>query len=214
MKEWKVTVKKLTGVELLRQAASMTIGKESKISLHRAYALGHSLQRTQIFWIKFHDIPLSVTGHLVRHVHSQPYVLSKRPDRGGASMDEECNSLANRLTSAYSDADDYYFTDMCFKVRSLPDKFGRKSPTSMALLMNAEEIISISRVRLCNKASKETRDVWNAVVNEIANIDPDLFQLCVPNCVHQGFCRERPCCGFSESAGYKRIRNNYKELFK
>lgn len=213
MKKYDITVTKLTDIELLRRAAAMTTGKDSKMTLRRAYMLGHSLSRTQLFWIEFHDIPLSVMGHLVRHIHAQPYVLSKRPDRGGASMEAECNSLANKLTLAYSAADDDYFADMCFNVRFLFDRFGRNSPTSMALLINAEEIINISRVRLCNKASKETMDVWNAVVNEIANVDPDLFSLCVANCVHQGFCRERPCCGFIKSDKYNELRNNYLKLF-
>lgn len=207
MNEWKIKVTKLTDVGLLRAAASMTIGKESKISLKRAYTLGHSLQRTQMFWIEFHDIPLSVMGHLVRHIHAQPYVLSKRPDRGGEDFSAECEYLAELINKGD-------FVNALDMADNMPDNFGRKSPTSMGLLLNAEEIINISRVRRCNKAAKETSQVWANVVSELEKVDPDLAELCVPNCVHQGFCRERPCCGFSSSDGYKRIRNNYKELFK
>lgn len=214
MKEWKIIVKKLTDGELLRAAASMTIGNPSSISVRRAYALGHSLQRTQLFWIEFHDIPLSVMGHIVRHIHAQPYVLSKRPDRGAEDFSDVCNDLANRLTQSYNESKDEDFAAHNNSVRFLPDSFGRKSPTSMGLLLNAEEIVNISRVRLCNKAAKETSQVWANVVNKLEEVDPDLAEFCVPACVHQGFCRERPCCGFTTTDGYKRIRNNYKELFK
>ena len=67
-----VSAVKLTDVDLLRSAASTTIGHESQITLERAYALGHSIIRTQLFWVECKNIPLFVASQLVRsHVGVQ-----------------------------------------------------------------------------------------------------------------------------------------------
>lgn len=44
-----VKVKKLTDVALLRKANSFTTGKGSVMTLEKAYKLGHSPIRTQLF---------------------------------------------------------------------------------------------------------------------------------------------------------------------
>lgn len=82
-----IKVRKLTDVSLLREMAEMTTGKPCKMNLFTAYKNLHSLVRTQIFVIKFYGIPTSVMGHLVRHIHAQPYVLSHRPDRNPDAVD-------------------------------------------------------------------------------------------------------------------------------
>lgn len=159
--------------------AEMTTGKPCNMNLFTAYKNLHSLVRTQIFVIKFYGIPTSVMGHLVRHVHAQPYVLSHRPDRN-------------------PDAED----------------LGRKTPTDMALLLNAEEIINISRARLCNKAAKETREIWQKTLELIEEVDPDLVKFCKKPCVLQGYCRESKPCGYMASYAYIFERKAFKNLFK
>lgn len=65
---------------------------------------------------------------------------------------------------------------------------------------NAQSIINISKVRLCNKASKETREVWMMLVNKLESVDNNLYQLCVPTCVYRnGICPEPKCCGYNKS---------------
>lgn len=218
-----IKIEKLTSVDLLRKAASMTTGKSSQITLKRAYALGHSLMRTQLFWIEMHDIPLSVASHLVRHIHSQPYQLSKRTDRGGEDMEKECSEIVAKIQDAYERIDKCCVDDPPYIeifsaldnskgfLSTAPKRFGRKSPTDLGLLLNAEEIVNISRVRLCAKASVETRSVWRALINALRECDPDLFSFCVPACIHQGFCRERSSCGYYK---HEQAREDYLKNFE
>ena len=173
-----IIVRKLTDVSLLREMAEMTTGKPCKMELETAYKNLHSLVRTQIFVIKFYDIPTSVMGHLVRHVHAQPYVLSHRPDRNPTARD-----------------------------------LGRKTPTNMALLLNAEEIINISRARLCVKAAPETRELWQRTLELIEEVDPDLVKFCKRPCVQSAVCRESKPCGFMATEKYRAQRKVYKALF-
>lgn len=174
-----VTVTKLTGVELLRKANSMTTGKESKMTLMQCYKAMHSNARTQLFWIEMHDIPLSVASHLVRHIHAQPYQRSKRPDRDPNAVD-----------------------------------LGRKTPTDLGLLLNAEEIVNISHARLCYNASQETRKVWYETIMKLIGVDNDLFMFTVKPCVACGLCREPKSCGYTKTDGYKLERKDYLKLFE
>lgn len=220
-----VSIEKLTDASLLRRAASITIGKESRIGIEKAYALGHSLMRTQLFWVELHDIPLSVASHLVRHVHSQPYQLSKRTDRGGEDMEKECSEIVAKIQDAYEMIDKCCVDDPPYIeifsaldnskgfLSTAPKRFGRNSPTDLGLLLNAEEIVNISRARLCAKASAETRKVWREVITKLAEVDAPLAKFCVPPCVHQGFCREKPACGYCGTENWEESRNEYLKNF-
>ena len=79
------------------------------------------------------------------------------------------------------------------------DEQKKSDPVNMRLLVNAQEIINISRVRLCNKAEKTTRMLWMDVLRELVKIEPFLANACVPNCLYRGFCPEIKPCGFSTS---------------
>ena len=68
----------------------------------------------------------------------------------------------------------------------------------MDMTANAQAIINISRKRLCSCASKETREAWKQVIDEIRKIDPVLAHKCVPECIYRGFCPEGNAnCGYS-----------------
>ena len=77
------------------------------------------------------------------------------------------------------------------------DEQKKSDPVNMRLLVNAQEIINISRVRLCNKAEKVTQMLWIEVLRELSKIEPFLANACVPNCLYRGFCTEIKPCGFS-----------------
>jgi hypothetical protein len=62
-------------------------------------------------------------------------------------------------------------------------------------LANAQAIINISRKRLCNLASKETREAWTEVLGGIKIHCPELYSVCVPECGYRGFCPEMKSCG-------------------
>lgn len=80
---------------------------------------------------------------------------------------------------------------------------------NLQLSLNAQEIINISKLRLCNKASNETREVWYKVIDELAIIEPYLASACVPQCVYRGFCPEPKSCGRSCAGTFKYHRQMY-----
>lgn len=82
------------------------------------------------------------------------------------------------------------------------------------ILINAQAIINISRKRLCNCASKETQDAWITFLNTIADLEPELRKMCVPECIYRGHCPEMKCCGYSETARYFDRLNKYQNLHK
>lgn len=65
--------------------------------------------------------------------------------------------------------------------------------------LSAKDLITISRLRLCTCASKETREVWQAIIAELAKTEPILAKLCVKNCIYRGFCPEFTTCGYTST---------------
>jgi hypothetical protein len=101
---------------------------------------------------------------------------------------------------------------------SRPDIDGNMKPreeqlkaelVNMRLMIDAQEIIAISRVRLCNRAEKETNSIWNAVIEELRKIEPILADACVPNCIYRGFCPEISSCKFNSTKTYASMHNAY-----
>lgn len=70
---------------------------------------------------------------------------------------------------------------------------------------NAQAIINISRKRLCRKSNPETRKAWIAFLESIKHIEPELYSVCVPECIYRGFCPEIDSCGWVD---------NNKEVFE
>lgn len=79
-------------------------------------------------------------------------------------------------------------------------------------VVNAQSLINISRKRLCNRASRETREAWQAVKDKIKEQDPVMAHFMVPNCVYRGFCPEAPknCCGFVTTERFKEELAKYR----
>lgn len=96
-------------------------------------------------------------------------------------------------------------------LKDLPPREEQKKtdPVNMRLLVNAQEIINISRVRLCNKAEKATRKIWHTVIAKLATIDPILASACVPNCIYRGICPEFNSCKFHTTVDYSVLYNQY-----
>jgi hypothetical protein len=199
-----VTVTKLTDVELLRKAAAFTTGRDCHMTLATAYRNQHSIIRTQQFFIELRDIPLFVASQLVRsHVGVQFFQRSKRTDRGGADFRQVCAELAHKVRRIP------YITlnransreEISNRIAVLPETFDRDAPTDLAFICNAEFIINTSHKRLCTQASAATRYVWQKIVAQLYDIDPDLYDHCVPQCIYRGgICPEPHSCGYNKSA--------------
>ena len=75
---------------------------------------------------------------------------------------------------------------------------------------NAQALIFISRRRLCNQASKETRKEWQGIVEEVRKKDPVLASVMVPECIYRGFCPEFESCGYVNTEDYKKRLEEYR----
>lgn len=213
-----IKVTKLTNIDLLRKCAGYTTGKDCTMSLATAYRHYHSLIRSQIFFIELRNIPLFVASQFVRsHVGVQFFQRSKRTDRGGMNFDDVCNAIADNMERCANDNCDW--SDICERdiqrVRNLPEQFDRKAPTDLAFIINAEAILNMAHKRLCTKASKETREIWESVCGKIKDVDPDLHKHLVPMCVFRGgICGEPKCCGYNKTEAFKAKLDIYKSLFE
>lgn len=91
----------------------------------------------------------------------------------------------------------------------------QNAPVTHACEADAQAMINISRKRLCNCASSETRQAWQEVKNEIAKVEPELASCMVKECVYRGFCPEKigGGCGYVKTEQYKKELDTYREGF-
>ena len=88
-------------------------------------------------------------------------------------------------------------------------------PVIHKCVANAQAIINISRVRLCNKASPETKYAWVAFIQELFKYSYELAQLCAPTCIYRnGICSEFESCGYNKTAIYKKQQEAYLNLLQ
>lgn len=74
-------------------------------------------------------------------------------------------------------------------------KAPQDAPVDMMWHMNAEELITIANKRLCNLASKETRELVKMIFAEVIKVCPEFDNELVPMCTRNGgICHEMfPC---------------------
>lgn len=74
------------------------------------------------------------------------------------------------------------------------------TPVNMCWYLNAEELITIAHKRLCRQASPETREVVQAICDEVIKVNPEFKDLLVPMCFYRGgICTEFYPCGLNKS---------------
>lgn len=141
---------------------------------------------------------------IIRHPFTLPFVHSQRPEF--RDLDEEYPYLQEIINL------------LCDELEQSKPGFNRRDfvfqgeTNDMDFVVNAQTLINISRKRLCRCASKETREAWELVRQEISKIDPIMAAAMVPNCVYRGFCPEMRCCGFSGTKKHNEDIKNYRNL--
>jgi len=75
---------------------------------------------------------------------------------------------------------------------------------------NVQAFINISRKRLCRQASEETREAWAAVLEQIKEPEPELYSVCVPDCVYRGWCYEFKSCGYHKTEAFRERLAEYR----
>ena len=72
----------------------------------------------------------------------------------------------------------------------------QNAPVDMMWSMNGEELMIIANKRLCNLASKETREVVKMICRGVTRVCPEFAKELVPMCVRNGgVCYEMFPCG-------------------
>lgn len=93
------------------------------------------------------------------------------------------------------------------------DKLPQDELVNMDYVVNAASLLEISHKRLCKCASKETRDAWKLVIDEVAKEEPILAEKCVPSCVACGFCPEFfSSCGYSNTKKFEEAVKKYRNV--
>jgi hypothetical protein len=224
MKDFTITVKKLTDADLMREACEMTFIGKSGQSLLSMYKSEHSPCRTQLFWITLHNIPLFVSTHILRHhVGLVPFQLTCRDDRKGGNpglifkaeeMKEQLRALSDDIANNRMGDCQETIGSMINEMSWMQENTDRYTPVNLGLCINAQSLIDMAKLRLCQQAHWQTVTVFKALKAKIAEVDPDLATLMVPKCVYRnGLCGEPRCCGYNTSETFKKTLKEYLSNF-
>lgn len=168
----KVTVTQLTPWSLALDAARATMGKAglgnepSDEWKRKLLECEHSVIRRVRYEIKIEGLKSWVSVHLVRHKFGVEHFVQSQRD------DRNPDRQMSR------------------------DDMPQGTPITHTMDINAQEVMFMSRRRLCGQASLETRQAWQAVKKEMEKIDPILAEFMVPMCVYRKHCPELKPCGF------------------
>lgn len=91
------------------------------------------------------------------------------------------------------------------------DKLPQDALVSHECEADAQAMIFISRRRLCNQAASETRAAWREVRDRVAEADPVLASVMVPECIYRGFCPEFHSCGYADTSEYATALAEYRK---
>lgn len=76
------------------------------------------------------------------------------------------------------------------------DEKPQSAPVDMDISANIQALINVSRYRLCYKASPETREEMENIKKAIGEIEPQVADVLVPNCIYRCGCPEFTSCGY------------------
>jgi hypothetical protein len=91
------------------------------------------------------------------------------------------------------------------------NKLEQDAPVNHEIDVNAQALINISRKRLCRNASTETQHAWRTLLNTFRDKEPELFSVCVPDCIYRSHCYEFNSCGWYKTPTYKKKLKQYRE---
>ena len=186
----KIQVERILGWDRVLNDARITAGKkdinkEPSEAFKKAILISeHSPIRKLMFEVTWEDIPYWVGMHLRTH------------HLGFKSGD-----------------DDLYFvqTQRSDRTQKERNKLPQDAPIKLRVILNAQTLINVSRVRLCRLASRETREAWKLLIDEIGLLEPELKRLCVPNCFYRGLCPEGvKSCGYNKTTNGKKYLQTYQ----
>lgn len=90
------------------------------------------------------------------------------------------------------------------------DKLPQGALVNHACEADAQALINISRKRLCECASTQTRLAWKTVKEKVAETEPELANCMVRECIYRGFCPEMFSCGYYKTYEYRKELEEYR----
>jgi len=87
------------------------------------------------------------------------------------------------------------------------NKLPQDAPVDSVGEANVQHLIDTMRKRLCYQASPETREYAEDLKQAIAEVQPEIGFVLVPNCVYRGGCCEWRSCGL-----YERLCKDFPEV--
>ena len=181
---WKASVSEEAMAALIRK----TIGS------------GHfSVAEHVTFVFAISGISRACSHQLVRHriasfsQQSQRYVALKQQPEFVMPVSIEKNEQARLIftelmkssTSAY-----LQLVELGIAAEDARSVLANACPTNLVMTMNLRELIHASSVRLCIRAQREIRTLFDKIAVEVKRVEPLIGQYLVPKCESLGFCDE------------------------
>lgn len=94
------------------------------------------------------------------------------------------------------------------------DELPQGAEVEMEIEANAQALINISRKRLCNQASPETREVMQEIKKEVSKRDEFLANVMVKECIYRGFCPEINSCNYDKTEKFKKELEDYRNTIR
>lgn len=69
----------------------------------------------------------------------------------------------------------------------------------------------IQNKRLCSCASVDTRIAWQEFLDSFKDQEPEVYSVCVPDCIYRGHCYEHKTCGYHKTEQYQEQLKAYRE---
>lgn len=90
------------------------------------------------------------------------------------------------------------------------DELPQGAEVEMELEANAQALINMSRKRLCSQASPETREVMEAMKEEVSKRDKFLAEVMVKECIYRGYCPEMWSCNYDKTKQFQQDVETYR----
>jgi hypothetical protein len=137
---------------------------------------GKEVKASPKYWFRCEHSPIRLFRYLIRY-DSIKLFISTHLVRHGKFAEHACMTMRDDLRPEH-----------------VEDK-GRETLVNHIIETNAQELIAISRKRLCYKSHRETVATWTKTCNAIKEVEPDLHTFLVPECVYRnGICPEHKEC--------------------
>lgn len=171
----KVSIVPYSDIKIVRRAARLTAGKPDNGKPPTLQQWADMLRaeespiRAYWLYVEIEAMPYWVACQLTRHKIGVEWFL-------GSQRPERRNDPAYDRGAARQD-----------------------TPIPVGFVANAQALISISRKRLCGKASPETRAVWAAVKRAMSNAEDtyvcEISYYMEADCNYRNWCGQRKPCG-------------------